>query len=466
MNPEETRGVAKGIALSLLAVKVQPTPEDVEDAIQGAVAALGSMEVSLDRSQLKRDIESQVSVYVGPPAILEDSDEAHKPWLDQRRDQIEWDFWEGYRTWISRSLPPDVVRNLHRMTDQTLDLLEDPILHGTWDRRGMIVGEVQSGKTSNYTGLICKAADAGYKFIVVLAGVHNSLRSQTQHRLDEGFLGFDSVITLTPGESELSRDKIGVGSGGMRVPPALTLTSSDELGDFHKSRADNVAARIGNDPVLLVVKKNTSVLRNLIQWITSVHGENDPDTNRRVVTDLPLLVIDDEADHASVNTNKVQKKYGSDGELMDETNPTAVNREIRRLLLSFRRSSFVSYTATPFANIFIKKDEGDSQHGEDLFPRSFILRMPTPSNHIGPAKVFGVARTDREGSDRSGLPIVRTIKDSENWLEPKHKKIARLGQIPESLRRAIKSFILVIASRNARGQTGVPTACWFTSPAL
>lgn len=455
MNQEETREAARGVALSLLALKSQPNPEDVEQAIDAAVAALGSMEVKLDRNQLKRDIESQVNVYVGPPSVLEDSDEAHDPWLDARREQIKWNFWESYRSWISRSLSPDVVRGLHRMTDQTLDLLEDPSKPGSWDRRGMIVGEVQSGKTSNYTGLITKAADAGYKFIVVLAGMHNSLRSQTQHRLDEGFLGFDSVTTLRPGDSQRSRKKIGIGTGGTRIPPALTLTSSDENGDFHKNRAENVAARIGNDPVLLVVKKNTSVLNNLIQWITSIHGEDDPVLDRRVVADLPLLVIDDEADNASVNTKKVEKKYGSDGELIDETDPTAVNREIRRLLSSFRKSSLVSYTATPFANIFIKESDPDSRHGEDLFPRSFILRMPTPSNHIGPAKVFGIARSDREEAIEPGLPIVRTIKDSEYWLQPKHKKDAKLGTIPESLRQAIRSFLLVIAARRARGQDDV-----------
>lgn len=457
MTEEEALARAQTVVLGLLASTSQPAPDDVDTAIEGAIAALGAMGApEFDYDRLRRIIESQISIFVGAPALLQDPDEDHDPWLDRRRDAIEWGFWEGYRAFLSRSHPKEVVRSLHRLTDETLDLLEDPEKGGRWDRRGMIVGEVQSGKTSNYTGLICKAADAGYKVIVVLAGIHNSLRSQTQHRLDEGFLGFDSVTTLDPETSGRTRKKLGVGLGGMRTPAAFTLTSSAEDGDFHRSRAEHVAARIGNDPVLLVVKKHRSVLENLIQWLTSTHGEPEAGRDYKVVHDLPLLVIDDEADHASVNTKKIERTFAADGEILDETDPTTINRHIRWLLNSFSRSSLVSYTATPYANIFIREEPAEGKYGEDLFPRSFILRMSAPSDHTGPDALFGIPNQDREGETAKGLPLIRTIDDQDYWLEPKHKKDYGLGPVPpESLRRAVRSFVLATAIRRVRGQREV-----------
>lgn len=449
MGDEAALTRARSMALAILDRFSQPTQDDLTRAIDAAVHVEESMDGSaVDKEKLFRLLESEVSVYVGPAAVLQDSDEAHTPWLDSRRNEIEWNFRDNYLQFIKKNHPPEVVRNTNRMTDEILDLLEDPLKEGSWDRRGMVVGEVQSGKTSNYTGLICKAADAGYKFIVVLAGVHNSLRSQTQHRLDEGFLGFESEATLNRGV----RKKIGVGLGGRKPPAAITLTSSAEDGDFHRNRAQNFAARIGGDPFLLVVKKNTRVLENLIQWIASVHGEEQPGSTDRIIHDLPILVIDDEADHASVNTNREGTTL--DGDEI-ETDPTAVNRQIRRLLKSFSRSSFVSYTATPFANIFIRSEKPDSKHGEDLFPRSFILRMKAPSNHTGPGELFGITSSQRDAEAIEGLPVVRTIADQDVWLEPKHKKTAKPGPLPESLKRAVDSFILTIAARRVRGQADV-----------
>ena len=101
-------------------------------------------------------------------------------------------YWQRYFEWQQRSLPLNVLESVDQSTENILKLLEDPKREGSWDRRGLVVGHVQSGKTGNYTGLICKAADAGYKIIIVLAGLHNNLRSQTQKRLDEGFPGYET----------------------------------------------------------------------------------------------------------------------------------------------------------------------------------------------------------------------------------------------------------------------------------
>lgn len=444
---------ARRLAITILSEKRAPTEDDLELAVNIALAGVGAAGQDVNRDQLLRRLQEDVSVFIGDGSVLEDNDANHEPWLDRRRPEIEWAFWEGYREYLRLRVPPDVVRGLDTFTDDILSRLEYPHRTGVWDRRGMVVGQVQSGKTSNYTGLICKAADAGYKFIVVLAGLHNSLRSQTQQRLDEGFLGLDSRTSVA---FENTNRAIGVGAGGRNHPPAFTLTSSDEFGDFSRQVASRVAGRIGSDPVILVVKKHKTILENLIQWVTTTNGQFDPATGRHVVGRFPLLVIDDEADNASVNTKEIEIELAEDGTVRAETNPSEINRLIRRLLHSFERSSLVSYTATPFANIFIHEDRPSVTHGEDLFPRSFILRIPPPTNYLGPAEVFGVpAVDDPEGLGRPGLPVVRTMEDTEDWLATGHRKTAVPGSVPTSLYEALRAFVLVCAARAARGQVNV-----------
>ena len=164
----------------------------------------------------------------------------------------------------------------------------------------MVVGEVQSGKTSNYIELICKAADAGYKFVVVLTGATNSLRAQTQLRFDEGFLGWDTRLNLTLGNSN---KRVGVGTlVGEQLYRAIASTNAEETGDFNRKIANQFNVRLGGDLVIMVVKKNGSVLRNLSRWAKSLSpvAPEDP------IPDIPTLVIDDEADFASVNTRLVE----------------------------------------------------------------------------------------------------------------------------------------------------------------
>jgi hypothetical protein len=446
--------MARNFAMVLLAEREHPSQEDLDQAVESAVAAMRPLGQEIDREQLRRRLEAEVSIYVGPGVILRDHDANHRPWLNARRAEIEWRFWSAYREWSGRNLPPDVIRSLDRLTDEVLDGLEDPRRPDVWDRRGMLVGQVQSGKTGNYTALICKAADAGYNFIVVLAGLHNSLRSQTQRRLDEGFLGLDSRLSLT---GETSRT-IGV-AAGRRHPAAQTLTSSDDRGDFAKGVASRVAGRIDADsqPIILVVKKHKTILNNLYEWVTSINGERDPESGRMSISRFPLLLIDDEADNASVNTKNIEREHSEDGDLLSETAPSEINKQIRRLLGAFDRSALVSYTATPFANIFIDEEKEPSpEYGEDLFPRSFILRMSAPTNYVGPAQVFGMAAADApDGIERPEMPVLRTVTDQHTWVESKAKTAAEVGPLSGSVRRAIRSFLLVAAARRARGQEGV-----------
>ncbi|HKP90077.1 MAG TPA: Z1 domain-containing protein [Thermoleophilaceae bacterium] len=430
--------------------------ERIGEAVDAALSALRAMgrPVAVDPTLLVREVESLVNVFVGRGTSLDDATD-HVPWLPTRRGEIDWRFWDRYRRYLReiKGFPPSSINRLGEITDDVLGRLEDPLRPGPWDRRGMVVGQVQSGKTANYTGLICKAADAGYKLIVVLAGIHNSLRSQTQLRLDEGFLGFDTQQRRFFDEGNR---RIGVGrlAGEQRLLTVSSLTNSEERGDFNLGVARQVAMQIGSDPVLLVVKKNASILRNLIRWATELHQHEHPDTGLMVVPDVPILVIDDEADHASVNTNEVT--YDENGRPDDETDPTRINQLIRDLIHRFEQSAYVGYTATPFANIFSYAGEPSTKFGEDLFPRSFIVRLPPPSDHIGPAEVFGVAPDAAAELDaRPGLPILRTVDDSENWLGTGHKKDRVPGSVPDSLREAIRAFLLACAARRVRGQVNV-----------
>ncbi len=258
----------------------------------------------IDTEKLIRDIEADYNVHIGSWNSLAD-DTDHIPWLASRlADKGTWKFWDRYARFQKQdqSLPTAAIRRLDEVTDDLLGRLEEPEREGPWDRRGLVAGQVQSGKTGNYIGLIAKAIDNGYKLIVVLAGIHNSLRSQTQARIDEGILGFDTrAFRLANQANDSSR--IGVGKlAGPRLY-VNSFTSSEQSGDFRLNVAQNMGiAPGGADPIVLVVKKNKSILTNLFKWATELTKERDPNTGEFKVRGVPVLVIDDEADHASVNT--------------------------------------------------------------------------------------------------------------------------------------------------------------------
>ncbi len=445
--------MARTLVLNMLRGIDAPTTDQIRENAMLVANMLRGRDEEIDLETLVREVESLCNIWVGSSRTLDDGED-HVEWLSERRGQISWRFWDRYRRYLEdvNNWAPRTVRRLDEITDEILGRLEDPQREGAWDRRGMVVGQVQSGKTSNYTGLICKAADAGYRLIVVLAGTHNSLRSQTQLRLDADFLGFDTQQRFF---FDQSNRRMGVGAlPGVPLHTVHSLTSSEQAGDFKLSVARQANMMIGSDPILLVVKKNASILRNLIKWATLIQQERHPESGRLVVPDVPLLVIDDEADHASVNTKDIE--YDEDGKADPDSNPTAINGLIRTLLHRFEKSAHVGYTATPFANIFIYEDAFSEEHGEDLFPKNFIVRIPAPANYIGPNEVFGTAENPAAGlEERSALPIVRIIDDYEDWIADRHKKDDPVGPLPESLKLAIRSFILACAARGARGQADV-----------
>lgn len=390
----------------------------------------------VDLSALRRELLQMYNTTVGDFKVIAAS-ERHQRWLKDFRSSsgVEWKFWDRYKKYQeNKNFPPKVIDQLNRLTDKILDNLFDPRKRNVEIRKkGLVVGQVQSGKTSNYTGLICKAADAGYDVIIILAGILNNLRSQTQLRLDEGFLGFDTQfqrVSVAGGANSFGVGKVPVKKKQGAI--AHSVTTSAEKGDFKKSSADSSGINFKTkEPILFVVKKNATILRNLINWLKTKVSEGE-----QRISYKSLLIIDDEADNASINTRK------------DDESPTAINGKIREVIQLFDRSAYVGYTATPFANLFISLKLDD-----DLFPSDFIISMPAPSNYIGPNKIFGTSSDPDESDDL--LPIVNVIDDYHDFVPDNHKRVGPkppYESIPESLKTAMKSFIVTCAIRYARGQ--------------
>ncbi|WP_341832432.1 Z1 domain-containing protein [Sphingobacterium thalpophilum] len=402
-----------------------------------------------EKVKLIEELEVLYSILSDHYRILDDV--KPDPWVKNAKSEINWDFWNRYRMYLEqKNYAPDTLNKMDNLTDDILDRLIRPDSNIPSDKRGLIVGHVQSGKTGNYIGLMCKAADAGYRLIIVLAGIHNSLRSQTQLRIDEGFLGFDTQLARSITQTS---DRIGVG----RINPTLiahSLTTNEINGDFNRKASETSGISIGGkDPIILVIKKNASVMKNLLGWLAS-RGKTMED-GKKQIKNLPLLVIDDEADNASIN---ISKNYVS-----------GINACIRSMLKLFEQSAYIGYTATPYANIFIKQYTDDDVKGldfnvhniplslgKDIFPKNFIVNIPAPSNYIGPEKLFGIESLENIDKEIEPLELIRVVDDYAIYIPEGHKKDEpkpeTLTELPLTLHEAIKCFFLSCAARRARGQ--------------
>jgi hypothetical protein len=454
--PSDPAKQAKVIALAQILLRDEPdetkhSPSAIADTVRLAALTAKAAPDDFDEAEAVAELVRRFSQFVPNDAALSDPDD-HDDWLDSTKKK-NWRYWQRLQSYLERTLPVDVVDALDRSTDGILGELEDPTKPGRWDRRGLVVGHVQSGKTSSYSALICKAADAGYKIIVVLAGMHNNLRSQTQIRLEEAFLGYETSPNRDPG------NPLGVffEDRDPSIHPHCATTREDK-GDFNTAAAKRFSISPEERPWLFVVKKNKTVLSRLLKWMQSNHVADGVDAQgRKIVNKLPLLVIDDEADNASVDTGEQEFV---DGVPDPEHEPKAINSLIRKILNTFAKSAYVGYTATPFANAFIHRRGATEDEGDDLFPRSFIRNLAAPSNYVGPARVFGLRGPG--GVRAGGLPLTRGIDDHVDeegggWMPAKHDKahVPKHGGeevLPESLREAIQSFALTCAARVCRGQ--------------
>lgn len=280
-----------------------------------------------------------------------------------------------------------------------------------------MVGYVQSGKTANFTAVAARAADVGYRLIIVLSGIHDSLRNQTQKRLNEELVGIGDKWT--------------------------TLTTETE--DFQIPAVANGFAGAGT--VLVVAKKIVPVLRRLNQWISDLDGQ---------LGDIPVLMIDDEADQASINTKGNRKDPSVDDDTATESSdPSTTNALIRDTLQRIPRATYIAYTATPFANILIDPDAIDREVGIDLFPRDFVIQLPRPEGYTGTEELFGVTS--------SGRDVMRAVaNDDVRALKPKRRRKSDLIVVeddfglPQSLCDAVLVFAVAGAIRLLRNQAGQP----------
>ncbi|MEX2105117.1 MAG: endonuclease, partial [Bacilli bacterium] len=353
-----------------------------------------------DFEQVVKNLKAALLITMDVGVYISDHSGDHQSWLPARRADLDFYYWNRYKRYLEdvKGWNTRVTSNLDIVSSEIIDLLGDPQSSDMWQRRGLVLGDVQSGKTANYTAICNKAADTGYKVIIVLAGTMENLRMQTQERLDKEFAGrLSKDLLRSKGNQEVRNVFDGVG----KIDSTKRISAfTSVLYDFNTTilNSNDLTLKNNSEPALFVVKKNKSILRNLESWLTS----NNADSSGKI--DLPLLLIDDEADNASVNTKK------------EDQDPTAINSAIRSILNRFYQASYVGITATPFANIFINPETVGEMVGDDLFPRDFIYVLSPPTNYIGADAIFG----DSSPHENCLEPI--DTEEIELFFPFKHKK--------------------------------------------
>lgn len=376
-------------------------------------------------------LENTVEMALGDSIV---DPKTFKHWIAQRRDETETPRWDAYKKLlISRDWEANVISTLDTQTDDVVELLGDPTqVDGKWPRRGLLMGEVQSGKTATYLGILNKALDYGYRVIIVIGGHTEDLRQQTQTRFDTDLLGVDSE-TWEDGISNTAIRYVGVGENSDLRAHLMTTVRHD----FSKSkRGSSITWVEGGIPTVFITKKTPSLLNNIREYIKSQAPGGR--------LDIPLIVVDDESDWGSPNTR-------------DKVDPTSVNSAIRALLDVSTRSSYLAITATPFANIFIDDQaefefvekprrgeaasEGPGTILSDLFPSDYIRVMFPPSSY------FGIGTYFPEG----GHALINTdVGDCLAILPIKHKNHHPVTELPESMKTAMNEFFLGTAVRRIR----------------
>lgn len=406
--------------------EIPPTEEEfLEKATLLRNTTASIMPVSDDEFEkiivrLKQSLVIQMDVGV----YINDYNNGHQSWLPAKRADIDFFFWNRYKKYLEviKHWNPRVTANLGKVSDEILDLCGDPS-EDHFAIKGLVLGDVQSGKTANYTAICNKAADTGYRIIIILAGMQENLRKQTQERLDAECTGRKSEYYLDPkAEQGIKNQPVGVGRFGTdkRIVAFTSVTKDFDGGIL---RNNNLGIENVNCPVVLVVKKNKRILNNLIKWLSDNNTQNAAGQ-----IDLPFMLIDDEADNASVNTKD------------ENSQPAAINDCIRRLLNLFSKTTYLGITATPFANIFVDPGKDD-----DLFPSDFIYALSAPSNYIGADRIFG------EDSDSDHMLQEIDIEEFEKCFPPKHKKDFIVEDLPRDMYEASYYFLLLNAIRDYRG---------------
>ena len=378
-------------------------------------------------------IREHLTVKMSGIDVYIEGDEEHENWLNEVKGKLDWFFWTRYANYLihEKKWSPSLIVSLNETSDKILNLLGNPKSEKSFARRGLIIGDVQSGKTASYTAICNKVADAGYHVVIVLTGMLEDLRKQTQERLDLEFAGRKSQIFLSNANGVAKSQIVGVAKYGNKTNKRIPQFTS-VLKDFNVEtlRSQNLDIRDLNGTILFVVKKNKSVLENLIAWLKNSAGGEDKKIDRS------LLLLDDEADNASINTNKIEEE------------PTAINQCIRKILSKFYQTTYVGITATPFANIFINPESEGEMLEDDLFPKDFIYALDVPENYIGPSAIFG-----DDGKYKNMLVVIEPEEnpDIEAYIPKSHKSTFQISDFPPSLYEAMNYFLLVNAIRDLQG---------------
>lgn len=334
-----------------------------------------------------------------------------KDWYDGPAEEDR--HWPALRAYLvdSKGWSEDTVDDrIGKASNEIVSLIDDPSKE-SFACRGLVIGHVQSGKTANMTAVIAKAVDAGYNLVIILAGLTNKLRKQTQGRMQK-----DLIDRL--------RDQWQL------------QTREDEQGDFRMPPNGGFPMPIEGAAQLAVVKKNVAPLGQLYLTLER--------TLPAILRRLRVLVIDDECDQASVNTAS------------GEYDMTRINEKIRQILKKIPANSYVGYTATPFANVLINPFPAGGSELDDLYPKDFITALPTPNGYFGTERLFGRPPIDADSlrPDEEGLDMIREIPEKDTaFLQPPNRaeKDDFQPRMTESLEDAVLYFLASCAARRFRG---------------
>lgn len=393
------------IARSAVEIEELYTLDDITDHLKAYQPIFGMNDSSFD--ELTRRVLEHVSVSLDEGEILQKDPNLN--WFIQTRVERGTERFDAYEKYLEHvsGFSKNVIISISNSMDKVMNNIGDPLSESNFFKKGLVIGDVQSGKTGNFIALMNKAADSGYNVIVVTTGTIEKLRRQTQERIEKGFGGFDS------GEFDVKKTI----KNWNKDLEALMVTT--KRADFKKNV--NFTTGISKSvPMVAVIKKNKTSLESLAKWLKKHNGEN---------IDKSLLFIDDEADNASINTKDAEEQ-------------TTINKGIRRILSLFKRSSYIGFTATPFANVLIDHNENN-----DLFPTDFIQVLKTPSDYMGAESIF-----PEKGKYHN---VLKSNDDAEQHIPmiiPKDQRtIFVVEELPESLKEAIRIFFIQNVIRDLRG---------------
>lgn len=367
-------------------------------SLEGAQSALGYAPAELVYEgralyEKKRGLIREIS----DPGALVEAEVKKGFWYSGPREDDK--IWPTLKEILDSELPQSAVDAIDRASSKVIGLSKPPG-QTPISSRGLVLGYVQSGKTTNFMSVIAKAGDVGYRLIIVLTGTTENLRNQTQERIDS-YLIQPCGSTWNP------------------------LTTAQH--DFCETTSSDAVLGSSSMRSIAVVKKNPSRLRRLRNWIRTASATT--------LKECPILVIDDEADQASIDVGTKRQ--------------STINKLIQEILDN-PKAGYIAYTATPFANLLI-----DPSYEKDLYPRDFIVDLPRPENYFGAERIFGKPETANEADvPDDGLDVVRTIPDLDvDDVRPPKGKDAIASwtpEVPESLRKAVQWFLLATSARRKR----------------